>query len=150
MKTDVNKDCSFCKIITGELTAHKVYEDDLCVGFLPLRSINPGHIILCPKDHEEDYYELSDEITAHLAIKAKLLSKAIMQEFSPVKIGYAVAGFEVLHAHMHIIPLHNMHEITSSAYASIEHGKIEFVSENLIELSHNEKKDIVKKLKDVL
>ena len=149
MKTDASKNCSFCKIIKGELSAYKVYEDDLCMAFLPLRAINPGHLILCPKEHVEDYHLLSDEITAHLAIKAKALSKAVMRGFSSAKVGYAVAGFEVLHAHMHIIPLHKMHEITSSAYVSIVDGKIEFLSENLIEASDEEKKDIVEKLKGV-
>ncbi len=142
-----DKNCNFCKIVNGELASYKVFEDELCVAFLPLRAINPGHLILSPKDHAEDYYLLSNELTVHLAITAKFLSAKIKQKFSPVKVGYAVAGFEVTHAHMHIIPLHNMHEITSSAYTVIENGVIQFRPENLLNLSDQEKQQIIKKLK---
>lgn len=76
---------------------------------------------------------------------SKKTEQKIYQSFSPKKVGIAITGFEVDHAHMHIVPLYRQHEITSSSY--IHANNPSFSEENLIELSDTDRTSIIKKLK---
>lgn len=135
-------DCVFCGIIKKEIPSYTVYEDDLCIAFLPLGAINPGHVLLAPKAHHDDYFSLPESLAAHLAARAQAIGRRIQRKIRPVRVGLAVVGFDVAHVHLHIVPLNKKHEITSSAYAVARDGEIAWTEENLFRLTDGEKREI--------
>lgn len=102
-------DCVFCKIVSGELPSSKIYEDDLCLAFLDIRPVNPGHTLLIPKKHSENFGSTPVETLEHLI---KVAKKACLAAQSATNAeGYnlstsngSAAGQEVMHLHFHIIP----------------------------------------------
>ena len=109
-------DCPFCSIASGDIPAAIVYQDPSVVAFMDKNPINPGHVLVVPRVHEKDLQELSDDIYLKVCLAAKTLAKAIQATYSPKKVGFAVAGFDVPHAHLHVIPLHHYHDMTSRRY----------------------------------
>ena len=107
----MEKDCLFCKIISGEIPSAKVYEDEYSFAFLDINPINPGHTLLVPKRHFANLYETSDETLKELTPIIKKLAIAVKKAVSAdgINIGMnndPAAGQLVFHAHFHIIPRH--------------------------------------------
>ena len=107
MTTEEN--CIFCKIVSGEIPANKVYEDDHTLAFLSIGPNNPGHTLVIPKDHFENIYGLPDETLCRTMIAVKKIALAIKNglDADGVNIGMnneGSAGQEINHAHFHIIP----------------------------------------------
>lgn len=95
----------FSKIIAGEIPSYKCAENDKFYAFLDINPVAQGHTLVVPK-HEVDYiFDLSDEELAEMAIFAKHVALAIQRAFPCRKVGMAVLGLEVNHAHIHLIPL---------------------------------------------
>lgn len=102
-------DCIFCKIAKGEIPADIIYEDENCLAFLDITPINPGHVLLIPKKHYENLYDLPDEILTQLAPIIKKLAIAIKKGVQAEGINIGMnnerpAGQLVSHAHFHIMP----------------------------------------------
>lgn len=102
-------DCIFCKIIKKEIPADVVYEDENCLAFLDITPINPGHVLLIPKKHYENLYDLPDEILSKLAPIIKKLAIAVKKGIDAEGINIGMnnerpAGQLVPHAHFHIMP----------------------------------------------
>ena len=74
---DPAQDCLFCRIVAGEVEAHRVFEDDVCVAFLDNRPLFPGHTLLVPREHHETLWDLPDKLVAPLFADAKRLSEAV-------------------------------------------------------------------------
>ena len=103
------EECIFCKIIKGDIPAHKLYEDDTVISFLDIFPIHPGHALIVPKKHSVDIFDTDEETMKQMITVAKKLSPAVMKgaKADGVNIGMnnkPAAGQEVMHAHMHIIP----------------------------------------------
>lgn len=102
--------CIFCKIINKELPVSLVFEDELCIAFLDINPIAEGHVLVIPKHHYERFSEVENETAGHLFKIAQKILKSI--QFSDIKCEGAnlllsdgpVAGQEVMHSHLHIIP----------------------------------------------
>lgn len=95
----------FSRIIAGELPSYKVAEDEKFFAFLDINPITWGHTLVVPK-REVDYYFDLDEITlADMAVFTKLVADAIKTAIPCKKVGMAVLGLEVPHAHVHLVPL---------------------------------------------
>ena len=95
----------FSKIIAGEIPGYKVAEDDRFYAFLDINPLTKGHTLVVPK-HEVDYiYDLSDEELAAMHVFAKHVALAIRKAIPCRKVGEAVIGLEVPHAHIHLIPM---------------------------------------------
>ncbi len=102
-------DCIFCKIIKREIPADVVYEDENCLAFLDITPINPGHVLLIPKQHYENLYDLPDKELKQLAPIIKKLAIAIKKGVNAEGINIGMnnekpAGQLVPHAHFHIMP----------------------------------------------
>lgn len=108
-------ECIFCKIIAGDISAHKIYEDDATFAFLDAHPINPGHILVIPKSHTPDFHKLDDDTYQKVFQTVKRLSGVIEKVTHPKKIGLIVAGWDVPHTHVHVVPMHDYHDITSKA-----------------------------------
>lgn len=108
-------DCIFCKLASGEIPTNKVYEDDLTFAFLDKHPINKGHILVIPKKHEPDFYKLDDESYQALMATVKKLSALVNEKIQPKKVGLIIAGWDIPHAHIHIVPMQDYHDITSKS-----------------------------------
>jgi histidine triad (HIT) family protein len=102
-------DCIFCKIIKGEIPANKIYEDENSLAFLDITPTNPGHILLIPKKHYENLYDLPNETLKQLAPIIKKIAIAAKKGVQAEGINIGMnneksAGQLVPHAHFHIIP----------------------------------------------
>ncbi len=102
-------DCIFCKIIKREIPADIVYEDENCLAFLDITPINPGHVLLIPKKHYENLYDLPDKELTRLAPIIKKLAIAIKKGINAEGINIGMnnerpAGQLISHAHFHIMP----------------------------------------------
>lgn len=95
----------FSKIIAGEIPSYKCAEDERFYAFLDINPVAKGHTLVVPK-HEVDYlFDLDDDELAAMIVFAKHVAKAIRAAYPCRKVGVAVLGLEVAHAHIHLIPL---------------------------------------------
>lgn len=102
----------FTKIIKGELPASKVYEDDIVIAIMALHAVRPGHTLVIPKEQIDHFHHLSEDQLAHIMKVAKRISHALEEAYDSDRIGMSVIGYEVPHAHLHLIPLSDIHDIT--------------------------------------
>jgi len=104
------EECIFCKIVKGEVPSSKIYEDDLVIAFMDIKPVNPGHALVVSKEHQKYISDLDDKSTARLISVAGKINKALRKsEIRCEDVNYfladgEVAGQEVAHAHLHIIP----------------------------------------------
>ncbi|MET3037173.1 HIT family protein [Chryseobacterium sp. NRRL B-14859] len=104
------EDCVFCKIIKRELPASIVFENDIVIAFMDIQPVNPGHVLVVPKEHKELITELDKELTGELIKVGTQINSAIRK--SGIKcegINYFLAdgeaaGQEIFHVHLHVFP----------------------------------------------
>ncbi len=106
------KECVFCKIVSGEVPAVKVYEDSEILAFMDIKPNHKGHVLVIPKDHIENIYGLSAELSARLMIATQKIAVAVKNGVDAdgvniVMNNESAAGQIIWHAHMHIIPRYN-------------------------------------------
>lgn len=99
--------CIFCKIVKGAISSYKVWEDDEALAFLTIRPHKDGHLLLIPKNHVEDLFELADRQLQSLILKSKLLAQVLKKVYQPKsgKVSLVVMGMEIPHTHIHLFPL---------------------------------------------
>jgi histidine triad (HIT) family protein len=95
----------FTKIIRGEIPCHKIMENDDYLAFLDIRPINPGHTLVIPKIEIDYIFDLDDQILSGLLTFSKSVAIKIKKVVECHRIGIMVAGLEVPHAHVHLIPI---------------------------------------------
>lgn len=117
---DMQEDSVFTKIIKGEIPAHKVYEDDQVLAFLDIHPINPGHTLVVPKKQIDHLWDMEDDDYQYLWKVSKDLAKHIQTVLNPPRVGVIVEGFGVPHVHIHLIPLHDGHDIKKHQDLSAE------------------------------
>ncbi|AZQ62068.1 HIT family protein [Flammeovirga pectinis] len=125
----------FTKIINGEIPSHKVFEDDNYYAFLDISPVQKGHTLVVPKKEVDDIFDLDDETLAGLYVFAKKVAKGIKAVFPCNRIGHAVIGLEVPHAHMHLIPISGMNDMNFK-------NKIDLTQEELAEIANKINKQI--------
>jgi histidine triad (HIT) family protein len=101
----------FSRIIAGEIPAHKLREDDRFLAFLDVRPIRAGHTLVIPKQEIDELFDLPDDLLGDLFVFAKPVAAAIKAESGAARVGVAVVGVEVPHAHVHLVPLDDVHDI---------------------------------------
>ena len=95
----------FTRIIEGELPGRFVWRDDRCVAFLSIAPTRPGHTLVVPIEEVDHWVDLDAELAAHLMRVAQLVGKAQLQAFGVSRVGLLIAGLEVPHTHLHVIPM---------------------------------------------
>ena len=95
----------FSRIIKGEIPCYKVAEDDRYFAFLDINPITWGHTLVVPKQETDYIFDLDDETIGGMMIFAKKVAEAIKETLPCRKVGMAVLGLEVPHAHIHLLPL---------------------------------------------
>lgn len=105
--------CIFCKIVAGEIPSCKVYEDEFVLAFMNIKAVNEGHLLVIPKKHIPYINDMDDQIYTQVMLTAKKLSGAIERAFNPGRVGISVSGWDVAHAHVHVVPMTEPSDITS-------------------------------------
>lgn len=95
----------FSRIVAGEIPSYKVAENDKFYAFLDINPLVKGHTLVIPKQEVDYIFDLSDEDLAEMQVFAKKVAAAIKTAFPCIKVGQAVIGLEVPHAHIHLIPI---------------------------------------------
>jgi histidine triad (HIT) family protein len=111
------EDCPFCQLLRGEGSVYRIDEDERTFALLDQRPINPGHLLVIPRQHAPDFFTLDDAYYEALMRSVKRLAMVLDTVTHPKKVGVVIAGFDVPHTHVHLIPMHAYHDITSQAYS---------------------------------
>jgi histidine triad (HIT) family protein len=104
----------FTKIIQGEIPAHKIAENDRFLAFLDVNPVQLGHTLIIPKQEIDYLFALPDKMLADLFVFAKPVALAIEKVVDCERIGVAVVGLEVPHAHVHLIPIDSIADMDFS------------------------------------
>jgi histidine triad (HIT) family protein len=131
MSTD--KDCIFCKIVAGEVPSYSVFENDDVYAFLDIHPASRGHTLVIPKIHQDQLDDLPQDIYRKVDDAAYEITKQLKQVFQPIRIGRAVIGIDVPHAHIHLVPLYEGGEIhiTQDMDAQPDHTNLSVVANRL-------------------
>ncbi|MBD3263856.1 MAG: HIT domain-containing protein, partial [Candidatus Omnitrophica bacterium] len=95
----------FTRIVKGEIPSHKIAEDDEHLAFLDIRPIKKGHTLVIPKKETDYIFDIKDEQLCKLIVFAKKVALKIEKVIKCERIGIMIAGLEVPHAHIHLIPI---------------------------------------------
>ncbi len=104
----------FSKIVSGEVPAHKVAENDQYLAFLDINPLVEGHVLVIPKQEVDYIFDLDDATYTGLQLFAKKVAKGLKTAIPCIRIGVAVIGLEVPYVHIHLVPLNSMDDINFS------------------------------------
>lgn len=119
----------FSKIIKGEIPCHKIAENDKYFAFLDIAPLAKGHVLVVPKREVDKYFDLTAEEISGINIFAKRIAQAIEKAIPCKRVGVAIIGLEVPHAHVHLIPLNSVEDI------NFEREKLKLEKEELEEIA---------------
>ena len=95
----------FSKIIAGEIPCYKIAEDERFFAFLDINPMSKGHTLVVPKEEVDYIFNLDDKTLSDMMLFSKKVAQAIQETVPCVRVGVAVIGLEVPHAHIHLIPI---------------------------------------------
>ena len=101
----------FTKIIQGELPGRFVWRDERCVGFLSINPLRTGHALVVPIEEVDHWLDLDPDLNSHLMAVSQHIGQAQMAAFSPTRVGLMIAGLEVPHVHLHVVPIDGVHDM---------------------------------------
>jgi len=101
----------FTRIINGEIPCYKIAENERCFAFLDINPLKKGHTLVVPKQETDYIYDLDDDYLAGLFVFSKKVAGAIKAAYPCNRIGIAVLGLEVPHAHIHLVPMDSLEDI---------------------------------------
>lgn len=113
----------FSRIIAGEIPSHRIAENDKFYAFLDINPVQVGHTLIVPKREIDYYFDLSNEELGEMQSFSKVVAAAIKSYTSCLKVGVAVMGLEIDHAHLHLIPLKDNGDM--NVYVKLEQSQDE-------------------------
>jgi diadenosine tetraphosphate (Ap4A) HIT family hydrolase len=115
----------FTRIIDGEIPGHFVWTDEHCVAFLSINPVTAGHALVVPRVEVDEWTDLPADLAGHLFVVAQKLGRAQLRAFSAPRIGLEIAGFEVPHCHLHVLPIRGEEDLHLSRSArSVENDEL--------------------------
>ncbi|HAF69469.1 MAG TPA: HIT family protein [Acidimicrobiaceae bacterium] len=108
----------FTMIIEGDLPGTFVWKDDQCVAFMSINPISYGHTLVVPRDEIDQWTDVPSDLQRHLFEVAGQIGTAQKQAFNTQRVGMVIAGFEVPHTHIHLIPINTMADMDFSLAAT--------------------------------
>lgn len=121
----------FTKIIKGEIPCYKIAEDDNFLAFLDVNPNSKGHTLCVPKQEIDKIFDINDDLYIGLMQFSKKIAIALEKTVPCKRIGMAVIGLEVPHAHVHLIPLNEMVEMTFKHKVSLTKEEFETLAKNI-------------------
>lgn len=104
----------FSKIIAGEIPSYRIHEDDRYFAFLDINPLTEGHTLVIPKIETDYLFDLEEDLLGGMMVFARKVARAIDQTIECKRVGVAVLGLEVPHAHIHLIPINDLYDIEFS------------------------------------
>jgi histidine triad (HIT) family protein len=101
----------FTKMIRGEAPGRFVWRDERAVGFLSIAPLRPGHTLVVPVQEIDHWLDVPPELLQHLTLVAQKIGQAVQRTFRPEKVGLMIAGLEVRHVHLHLVPIHSLGDL---------------------------------------
>jgi histidine triad (HIT) family protein len=126
----------FSQIAKGEIPSYKIAEDERYFAFLDIYPLAKGHTLIVPKEETDYLFDLDDELLADMIVFSKQVARAIEKVIPCNRIGVAVLGLEIPHAHIHLVP------INSEADISFSRPKLELTKEQFIEIAEKIRAEI--------
>jgi histidine triad (HIT) family protein len=116
----------FSRIIDGEIPGTFVHRDDRCVAFMSINPLARGHVLVVPIDEIDHWIDAPSDLVGHLFNVVHRIGRAQRQAFDCQRVGVIVAGYEVPHAHIHVIPTDHMGQLSfANAATSVDHDDME-------------------------
>ena len=116
----------FTRIIDGEIPGTFVWRDERCVAFMSINPLRAGHVLVVPRDEIDHWLDCPSDLRDHLMEVSSTLGHAIQRVHNPTKVGLMIAGLEVPHLHIHLVPIDSVNDLDfANAAASIERDELE-------------------------
>ena len=119
----------FSKIVSGEIPCYKVAEDENFLAFLDIYPLAKGHTLVIPKKEIDYIFDLNDDLLSAMHLFSKRIARAIDKSVTCKRVGVAVVGLEVPHAHIHLIPLNAIGDLNCA------NPKLKFSQEEFMEIA---------------
>lgn len=123
----------FTKIISGELPCYKIHEDEKTISFLALDQVNPGHVLVVPKLEVNHWFDVPSDIYTQVGLNAQKIAKAIQKATGCPRVGQMVAGFEVPHYHLHLIPAWSIPDLDFKKAKKLSSEDMKSIQEKIIQ-----------------
>ncbi len=117
----------FSKIVSGELPAYKVAESNDYLAFLDVRPLTKGHVLVIPKEETDYIFDIGDDSYMSMWMFAKIVAQGIKRAIPCIRVGVAVVGLEVAHAHIHLVPINQISDL------NFENPKLSFSEDEMSE-----------------
>jgi histidine triad (HIT) family protein len=127
----------FTKIINGEIPCYKIAEDDDYFAFLDINPLRAGHTLIVPKQETDYIFDLDDDHLAGMILFSKKVAAAIRYVIPCNRIGVAILGLEVPHAHIHLVPMDTMEDI------NFKRPKLKFTADEFREVADKISKKVI-------
>ena len=121
----------FTRIINGEIPCYKIAEDDRYFAFLDINPLKTGHTLVVPKKETDYLFDISDDDLSGVIVFSKKVAAAIRKAYPCNRIGVAVLGLEVPHAHIHLVPMDSMEDV------NFKNPKLKFSPEEFRKIAEN-------------
>ncbi|MCB1257478.1 MAG: HIT family protein [Microthrixaceae bacterium] len=109
----------FTRIINGELPGRFVWRDDLVVAFLTIAPLRPGHTLVVPIEQVDHWTDVSPQVWARMGEVQQAIGRALLESFGSLRIGSIIAGMEVPHCHVHLVPIDSESQLS---FALVDHS----------------------------
>lgn len=116
----------FTRIIEGEIPGTFVWKDERCVAFMSINPLRAGHVLVVPRREIDHWLDCPGELLSHLMEVSSAIGDAIQEVHNPAKVGLMIAGLEVPHVHIHLVPIDGVHDLDfANAAASVDRDELE-------------------------
>ncbi|MFP5488014.1 MAG: HIT family protein [Acidimicrobiia bacterium] len=120
----------FTRIIDGDIPGTFVWRDERCVAFMSINPMAHGHTLVVPIEEVDHWVDADPELTTHLFEVTRIIGEAQRRAFAPERVGVIIAGYEVPHTHIHVVPTNEMRELSfANAAASVDRDELESAAE---------------------
>lgn len=129
----------FTRILNGDIPGTFVYRDDHCAAFMSINPLGDGHVLVIPIEEVDHWVDLSPSLSQHLFTVSHRISTALQIAFPCERVGLIIAGYEVNHCHIHLIPTQNIGQFNfANAASSVPRETLEEQAQRIIEaLQHH-------------
>lgn len=128
----------FTRIINGDIPGRIIWNDDRAVAMVDIRPLHPGHVLVIPKDEVDHWVDLDPDLAAHLMTVAQKVADAQLDVVDAKRVGLVIAGFEVPHTHLHVVPISSMaHLDFANADGNADPADLDAMADDLREALRN-------------
>ena len=121
----------FSLIMAGTIPGNFVWQDEKAVAILTIQPIRAGHVLVVPREEVDQWSDVSLELSAHLMVVSHKIAKALKVAFPAQRVGMMIAGLEVPHTHIHLVPMDSMDDLNFSFAKSAPADELQAAAEKI-------------------